>query len=94
MIYVWTLQEAWSEACRRCVRDGYVYTIQHGSYEGQQRKQLPFLALHIQHPEMRPLAPLTQGVPVATDESIDEYFVSYLIIQKRQKGKIILMVSV
>lgn len=78
-IEVWTLEEAWSEACRRCVRDGHIYTIQRGSYEGQQRKQLPLLALHIEHPETRPLAPSTQGVPVATDDSIFDYFVNYLI---------------
>lgn len=87
MIEVWTLEEAWCEACRECVQSGYIYTIQRGSYEGQQRKQLPYLTLYIHHPEMRPLAPLTQGVPVATDDSIHDYFINYLINPEKAEGE-------
>lgn len=86
-VEVWTLQEAWAEACRLCVKDGYVYTIQRGSYKGQRRKQLPALTLFIQHPETRPLAPLTQGVPVATDDSIFGYFVDYIINPEKAEGE-------
>jgi len=79
MIEVWSLEEAWREACRQCISNGYVYTIERGSYAGQQRKQLPYFALLVRHPEMCPLVPLTQGLSVATDKSIFEYFVHYLL---------------
>jgi thymidylate synthase len=58
---------------------GDVYTIERGSYVGQQRKQLSRLAVAILRPEIRPLSPVIKGAPVADDESIHRYFEDYLI---------------
>lgn len=87
MITARTLEEAWFLANRACITNGYIYRIERGSYQGQQRKQLSGLALKITHPEIRPLAPLTQGPPVATDDSIFDYFVNYLINPEKAKGE-------
>ena len=33
-----TIPDAWHLACVRCMKDGWDYTVERGSYVGQQRK--------------------------------------------------------
>lgn len=80
-IDVWSLEEAWKQACRAVMESGYDYKIDRGSYIGQMRRQLTNLALVIQHPEARPLAPLCKPgeLPVTDSKTIEKYFANYLL---------------
>lgn len=80
-ITVRTLDEAHKQTLRTVMQHGTDYLVQRGSCVGQLRRQLPALALLVEHPETRPLAPVCgPGVlAVATDASIHKYFADYLI---------------
>jgi len=75
------LNDAWRDTMWCCVRNGTDYTVQHGSYEGQIRKQLPYLMIVINEPWQRPFNFFTPvGIPSPTDEEkINTYFYDYLI---------------
>ena len=71
--------DAWFAAYHACLEHGRAYTIERGSFKGQQRKQLDALALHIEHPESRPLGVAFSGRPISDDESTHRYFENYLV---------------
>jgi thymidylate synthase len=84
------INEVWFQSIDcllHCVRNkkGRIYTIDHGSYAGQQRLELDLVHIHISHPGSLPLIPTlpphmqTRNVPPpATDEYVQEYL-SYLM---------------
>lgn len=74
-----TIGEAWLNTCQQCMTGGREYTIQRGSYVGQRRKQLDWLAFAISSPGERPLGFEYQGTPISDGESIHRYFEDYLI---------------
>ena len=77
-----TIDEVWRNVMLLCVRNGWDFVVKGGSYEGQIRKQLPFVTLKINKPGTRPLAPIMQpGIPSPTsEEKIEEvYFPEYLM---------------
>ena len=77
-----TIEGAWRMALWQCAKEGYKYKVKKGSYEGQLRKQLPFLTVIIEEPWQRPLAPSMPegtGIPAPTNEErIHNYFYEYL----------------
>jgi thymidylate synthase len=79
-INAWSIDEAWRLACKQVMLFGHIYTVQRGSYEGQQRKQLARLMLVIERPDSRPLAPIckTGEIPVTDEGAIETYFANYL----------------
>jgi len=80
MLIARTIEEAWWRAYKKCLADGFEYKIERGSFVGHTRRQLYVLAIYISRPETRPLAPVLQkGTPVATDDSILDYFTDYII---------------
>jgi len=78
------LSEAWFLCLREVLRNGYVYTIDKGSSQGQRRKGLDFIVLEITHPGLRPLSPdVPAGAPApASAEAIEEYM-KYLLTSER-----------
>ena len=79
------LSEAFFKCCHRVLTDGYEYVIDTGSFEGTKRKELDFIAAHIVHPGMRPLAPdVPQGVPAPTNDKYIEEYMSYLLTESKQ----------
>lgn len=78
-----TIDDAWRNVMWCCVRNGYDYKIEQGSYEGQFRRQLDYVVVKIEEPWSRPLAvqtPEGSGIPSPTDEeSIVEYFFKYIM---------------
>jgi len=82
------LAEAWFLCLRKTLTEGFEYKIDRGSYAGQRRKELDFVAVQIMNPGTRPLVPTTpQGVPPPTSmEYIDDYL-PYLMTAHRKKGE-------
>lgn len=74
-----TIGEAWLNTCQQAMRHGRRYTIQRGSYVGQQRAQLDQLAFIITNPGERPLAVEYHGQSISDDASIQRYFEDYII---------------
>lgn len=83
------LSEAFWKSCREVLLHGHEYTIDKGSFEGQKRKELDFITLHVTHPGMRPLAPdVPAGVPAPTNmETIERYWQGYLASPERQENE-------
>ena len=82
-----TINDAWRSALWCCIRRGYSYLIQQGSYVGQVRRQLEYMTIVINQPSKRPLSvymPEALGIPAPTDEdSINDYFVKYLLSEDK-----------
>lgn len=82
MISATTIDDAWRQAMMMCNERGYEYVIEKGSYETEVRKQLECVAIEINTPHIRPLAPiLPPSCPFrpTDDDAIDKYFVKYLM---------------
>jgi thymidylate synthase len=75
-----TLDSMWFSLLSEVYKHGRKNHIDTGSFAGSNRLEFDFAAGTIEYPATRPLAPiLPDGVPpVATDESIAEYFTDYL----------------
>jgi len=82
------LDDAWHQCLREALDHGRIYTIDSGSFAGQQRKEIPFVVVHIKSPGIRPLAPtVPPGVPSpATDDNIQQYM-SYLMTDDVQPNE-------
>jgi len=82
-----TIDDVWRTAIFECVRHGKDYVVKQGSYEGQVRRQFPYVVLEINTPNKRPLAvqmPEGSGLPApTTEERIGNYFVNYLMTTTR-----------
>ena len=87
MIIAKTIEEAWFLACQECMKNGYEYKIDKGSFQGHIRKQLPHLALKITEPWTRPLAIFWKGYAISTDNEIDSYFTDYLINSEKKENE-------
>ena len=87
-----TISDAWRDAMWACVRNGYDYKIEGGSYIGQIRRQLDYVVIRITEPWTRPLAAQTpegSGIPSPTsDESIEEYFMQYIIGNEKADNEV------
>jgi len=82
------LSEAWFLCLRQTLTEGHEYKIDRGSYAGQHRKELDFIAVQIMNPATRPLVPSTpQGVPPPTSMEYIEEYLPYLMTAHRRKGE-------
>lgn len=78
-----TIEDVWRDALWCCVRNGYAYKIEGGSYQGQIRKQLDYAVLRVIEPFARPLSVRTPEAcgfaPPTSEEKIWSYFNDYII---------------
>jgi thymidylate synthase len=82
------LAEAWFLCLRHTLTEGHEYKIDRGSYKGQRRKELDFVAVQIMNPATRPLVPSTpQGVPPPTSMEYIEEYLPYLMTAHRREGE-------
>lgn len=85
------IEDAWRNAMWCCIRNGYLYRVAKGSYEGQLRKQLDYVAVRILDPWKRPLAASTpegSAIPSPTSEDkIWSYFNEYIIGDQKEEGE-------
>lgn len=90
-IFARTIEEAWQLVMWLCVRNGYDYKVEQGSYVGQTRRQLPYVQIVITEPWTRPLAPrMPEGLsipPPTSDEKIETYFANYLMTEELRKNE-------
>ncbi|MBI2836190.1 MAG: thymidylate synthase [Chloroflexi bacterium] len=78
------LSEAWFLCLNRTLTEGREYKIDRGSYAGQRRKELDFLALHVKYPGSRPLIPdVPQGLPPPSTMEYIESYLPYLMTSHR-----------
>ena len=86
-----TIEQAWYDAMWCCIRNGYDYRIEHGSYVGQIRRQLDHAIIRITEPWIRPLAPrLPEGLgipPTTSDEKIERYFAEYIVGDEKSENE-------
>ena len=81
------IDQAHFNCIRELFKQGVLYVIDRGSYEGHLRLEFDFLTLQITHPEDRPLSPsMPQGIPPVTDEeAIHNYAAKYLMTDEVQE---------
>ncbi len=77
MIEARDLPDAWFQCVYNIFEKGRTYTIERGSFEGQQRLEYDFVVVKVTHPETRPLIPDMPpgiGLPPPTDmDYVNEY---------------------
>ena len=82
------LSEAWFLCLDRALAEGYEYTVERGSYKGQQRKELELAVVHVQFPGTRPLVPdVPPGVPPPTSMEYVESYLPYLMTAHKAEGE-------
>jgi len=72
------LPDAWFQAVDLLLTDGRVWTVEHGSYEGQKRWELDHVTIRVTNPGVRPLVPempshMGDVPPPTTIEYVEEY---------------------
>jgi len=82
------LSEAWFLCLRKTLTEGCEYKIERGSYAGQRRKELDFVAVQVKHPGTRPLVPdVPQGVPPPSTMEYVESYLPYLMTAHKKEGE-------
>ena len=82
------LSEAWFLCLGKTLTEGREYKIERGSYSGQQRKELDFVAVQVRYPGTRPLIPdVPQGVPPPTSMDYIECYLPYLMTAHKAEGE-------
>lgn len=82
------LAEAWFLCLREVMTHGFEYQIERGSYQGQSRKELDFITVHVSEPAMRPLIPsVPAGVPAPSTMEYVESYLPYLMTSHVAEGE-------
>jgi len=84
------LPDAWFLCIDRILESGEKYTIDRGSYEGQQRLELDYVTVHITHPGVRPLLPDIPphlGIPNPVADGYLEEYLPYLMTSTKKPGE-------
>ncbi len=82
------LPEAWFQCIKNLFTNGYKYTIQHGSYEQQQRLEYDFITIQITNPGTRPLVPdVPPGIPPPSTMAYIEEYLPYLMTNTKKENE-------
>lgn len=86
-----TISDSWFQCLNRIFNSGKIYTIDIGSYEGQQRLEFDYITIHIKYPGVRPLlpeCPVFSGIPnPASNEYLEEYL-PYLMTSTKKSNEL------
>ncbi len=83
------IPDAWFQCLSRILEVGHKYTIDRGSYEGQQRLEFSHITVQIKHPNVRPLLPDIPpgvGIPAPVKEGYLEEYLPYLMTGAIEKN--------
>ncbi|MFC1593758.1 thymidylate synthase [Candidatus Omnitrophota bacterium] len=80
-IEAFDLDDAWFQALSAILEKGHVYTIDRGSYEGQQRLEFDFVTIRVKKPshQIIPIIPEGMSIPPPTDMEYVNNYLSYLL---------------
>ena len=84
------LPDAWFQCVYRILDVGKKYTIDRGSYKGQDRLEFDYITVHIKYPGVRPLLPdipPSLGIPNPVADGYLEEYLPYLMTSKKQPGE-------
>jgi len=84
------LPDAWFQCICRILDVGKKYTIDRGSYEGQDRLEFDYVTVHIKYPGVRPLLPdipPSLGIPNPVADGYLEDYLPYLMTAVKQPGE-------
>ncbi len=84
------LPDAWFRCVWEILDFGHKYTIDHGSFEGQQRLEFDYITVHIKYPGVRPLIPdipAHLGIPNPVADGYIEEYLPYLMTNMKQPNE-------
>jgi len=84
------LPDAWFQCVYAILDHGYKYTIDRGSYEGQQRLEFDYITIQIKYPGIRPLIPdipASLGIPNPVADGYIEEYLPYLMTNMKQPNE-------
>jgi len=85
-----TLPDAWFQCIYRILEVGRKYTIDRGSYKGQQRLEFDYITIHIKYPGARPLLPdipPALGIPNPVVPDYLDQYLPYLMTSAKKEGE-------
>ena len=84
------LPDAWFQCVYEILDKGRTYTIDRGSFQGQERLEFDYVTVHIKFPGTRPLLPdipPALGIPnPVADDYLDQYL-PYLMTSVKREGE-------
>jgi len=84
------LPDAWFQCVYQILDTGRTYTIDRGSYEGQQRIEFDYITVHIKYPGKRPLLPdipPALGIPNPVDNDYLDQYLPYVMTSIKKEGE-------
>jgi len=84
------LPDAWFQCVYQILETGRTYTIDRGSYKGQQRLEFDYITVHIKYPGKRPLLPdipPALGIPNPVDNDYLDQYLPYLMTSTKKEGE-------
>lgn len=88
LVQALNIGDAWFQCLEKALLEGRTYTIQQGSFEGKQRKEIPLVAIIIRNPAVRPLRPdVPAGVPAPTTDDVIHDYMNYLMTGHKQENE-------
>jgi len=84
------LPDAWFQCVYQILDTGRTYTIDRGSYEGQQRIEFDYITVHIKYPGKRPLLPdipPALGIPNPVDNDYLDQYLPYVMTSTKKEGE-------
>jgi len=84
------LPDAWFQCVYQILENGRTYTIDRGSYEGQERIEFDYITVHIKYPGKRPLLPdipPALGIPNPVDNDYLDQYLPYLMTSTKKEGE-------
>jgi len=84
------IPDAWFQCVYEIIDNGHTYSIDRGSFEGQERLEFDYITIQIQHPHVRPLIPdipPALGIPNPVADGYIEDYLPYLMTSDKQPNE-------